>query len=362
MSDQLAARPARRKPRRLPRGLGIAIVAVVLLALVLALVVGGRSVLSRFGSSETADYAGEGTGSAVVQVQEGDSASAVGTTLEQKGVVKSAAAFRAAAAAEPKSRGLQPGFYRLRERMSAKSALALLLDPASRMRGSVTVPEGTPLSQTLKLLAKETEIPIKDFEAAARNPDDLGLPTYAKGKLEGFLFPATYDVEPGSSAADVLKMMVDRYNTAAEDLDLTSRAQELGRTPYELLITASLIEKETPYPADRPKVARVVYNRLEAGMPLQFDSTVNYVREERAARLSLSDIKVDSPYNTYTRQGLPPTPIDSPGAAALEAAFTPASGDFLYFVTIDKQGRSLFTSDYQAFLDAKAKAKREGVY
>jgi UPF0755 protein len=105
-----------------------------------------------------------------------------------------------------------------------------------------------------------------------------------------------------------------------------------------------------------------VLNRLARNMPLQLDSTVNYVRTEKRARLSLQDIRVESPYNTYTNRGLPPTPIDSPGEKTLDAALHPADGDWLYFVTIDKAGHSLFTSDYQEFLRAKAKAQREGVY
>jgi UPF0755 protein len=364
MDDLLANRPARppaRRPRRLPKPVGLAVVATVLLALVLVLVLGVRAAASRFGSS-SADYTGEGVGRAVVRVQDGDTAAEVGATLVAQGVVRSTGAFRSAAQAEPRSRGLQPGFYALRKQMSAKAALALLLDPSSRLRGRVTVPEGSTLSQVLQLLAKNTEVPLAQYQQAARSPGALGLPPYAKGRLEGFLFPATYDVEPGTSAEAVLRRMVDRWKDAAGAVDLEARATAAQRSPYDVLVVASLIEKETAFPDDRAKVARVVYNRLADGMPLQLDSTVNYVRTERAARLSVEDLKVESPYNTYQQTGLPPTPIDSPGQAALEAALNPVAGDFRYFVTIDKQGRSLFTADYQEFLRAKAKAKRDGVY
>ena len=157
-------------------------------------------------------------------------------------------------------------------------------------------------------------------------------------------------------------MMVERYREAATELELEARAERLGRTPYEVLVTASLIEKETAFAGDRSKVARVVYNRLDDGMPLQFDSTVNYIRTEKKARLSLDDLKQESDYNTYQNTGLPPTPIDSPGAEAIEAALSPAEGDYVYFVTIDEDGRSLFTADYDEFINAKNKAKAEGVY
>ncbi len=156
--------------------------------------------------------------------------------------------------------------------------------------------------------------------------------------------------------------MVARFGQAADAVDLVGGAGRLGRTPYEVLITASLVEKETAFPADRAKVARVVYNRLKAGMPLQFDSTVNYSRTDKKLRLSLSDLEQDSAYNTYRSTGLPPTPIDSPGRASLEAALQPEPGDFLYFVATGRDGSSLFTSDYHAFLAAKAKAQAEGIY
>jgi len=246
--------------------------------------------------------------------------------------------------------------------MSAAGALALLLDPASRARSRVTLPEGVTTAVALKRIADATEVPLKDLQAAVGDPSVLGLPDYAEGQVEGFLFPATYDVEPGTSAVDALKLMTARFAKAAQDVDLVDRAEAIGRTPYEVLITASLIEKETAFPADRNKVARVVYNRLDKDMPLQFDSTVNYIRSEKKARLSLDDLKQESDYNTYQNTGLPPTPIDSPGAEAIEAALSPAEGDYVYFVTIDEDGRSLFTADYDEFINAKNKAKAEGVY
>ena len=141
-----------------------------------------------------------------------------------------------------------------------------------------------------------------------------------------------------------------------------ARAAAIGRTPYEIITIASLIEKESAFAADRPKVARVVYNRLADGMRLQFDSTVNYIREEQEGPAHARRHQAESDYNTYKNEGLPPTPIDSPGEAAIEAALNPADGDWLYFVTTSKDGSSLFTADYDEFLAAKAKAQREGVY
>lgn len=309
-----------------------------------------------------ADWSGQGTGQVVVQVAPGDSSRDIGATLVERKVVKSVRAFTRAAKDDARSRSIQPGYYQLRAHMSGKAALALLLDPASRLRGRVTLPEGIPLSTVVERLTKYTELKRADILAALQNPAVLGLPSWAGNHPEGFLFPATYDVDPGMGAVDALQMMTQKFAEVAAGLDLENRARALGLSPYQVVVIASIVEAETPLDEDRAKVARVVLNRLAKGMPLQLDSTVNYVRTEKKARLSLKDIQVESPYNTYLNKGLPPTPIDAPGEKALDAALSPAQGDWLYFITIDKQGHSLFTSSYQDFLKAKAKAQREGVY
>ncbi len=363
MSD-LAEFPSRqsgpRPRRRRPRGRWLALLVFALL--VVGLVVGGRAVLTRLAGSGTPDYPGAGQGEVLVQVKVGDTAAAIAATLLGKDVVKSEVAFTKAATAEPRSLSVQPGFYRLHSQMSGTAAVALLLDPAARARSRVTLPEGSTLAVTLQKISEATEVPLADLQTAVADPAGIGLPPYAKGRVEGFLFPATYDVEPGTSAVDTLRMMTARFAKAAATEDLETKAAALGRTPYDVLATASLIEKETAFAADRAKVARVIYNRLGAGMPLQLDSTVNYLRTDKKARLSLDDLKQVSPYNTYLVTGLPPTPIDSPGEEAIAAALDPAVGDYRYFVTVSKDGSSLFTADYNEFLKAKDKAQAEGVY
>lgn len=356
MSDSRPLRPRRRRTGRL---LALLLFLAVLGALGVAGVVGARAVLS---SRATPDWSGPGTGQVLVQVRNGQTASDIATTLSSAGVVRSEAAFRKAATADSRSRSVQPGYYRLRSHMSGAAAVALLLDPASRARSRVTLPEGLTLAAALQKISEATEVSLADLQAAAADPAALGVPAYGNGQLEGFLYPATYDIEPGTSAVDALRMMVARFMDASAELGLPARAASIGQTPYQVLITASLIEKETAFPDDRARVARVVDNRLAKGMPLQLDSTVNYLREEKKARLSNDDLKQESVYNTYLNKGLPPTPIDSPGEAAIDAALDPAEGDWLYFVTVSKDGSSLFTSDYNAFLAAKAKAMATGVY
>lgn len=352
------------EPRR-PKGRGATGVVVALVVLVLigtAGVLGGRALLSRFGGSAP-DYDGTGTGEVRVQVVKGATASAIAETLENAGVVKSAAAFRAVAREDERALRIQPGWYRLRLRMSAAAALDLLLDPKARLRSRVTIPEGSTVERTLQLIAKNVDgVSLASLREAARNPNALGLPAYAKGRLEGFLFPATYDFEPGTSAVEVLTTMVREWETRAEGLDLAGRARALGITPYEALIIASLVEGETGHASDRGKVARVVYNRLELPMRLQFDSTVKYawgLRGENKTRLFYRDLEIDSPYNTYRIDGLPPAPINSPGEAAFIAALDPTPGKWLYFVVIDKQGRSAFAETAEEFARLKQRYREE---
>lgn len=355
-------RPSSRQRFRRRRAVALAVFLVVLVVVAVTVVVGGRAVVSAVRGPGVEDYPGEGQGEVLVQVEPGDSASDIATTLQEADVVKSTSAFTRAATADERSRSVQPGYYRLRAQMSGAAAVGLLLDPAARARNRVTLPEGVTLAVALQRIAESTDLEPAALQEALADPAAIGLPAYAGGQAEGFLFPATYDIEPGTPATEALRLMTSRFAQAAEAVGLEERAAALGRSPYEVLITASLIEKETAFAADRAKVARVVYNRLEAGMPLQFDSTVNYIREEKKARLSVDDLKQESAYNTYQNQGLPPTPIDSPGEAALEAALDPADGDWIYFVTTSTDGSSLFTADYDEFLRAKDKAKAEGVY
>ena len=353
--------PQRRtRPKRLPKPVGILVVSLVVLALLGGIGLGGRKLYSAF--TGPADYHGAGVGSVIVQVKAGDSAFEIGSTLLKQGVVKSVRAFTDAAKHDARSRGLQPGFYGLHAKMSGAAALAMLLNPRSRVKGRVTLPEGISVAKVVDRLVQYTDLKRADILDALANPAVLELPAYAHGNPEGFLFPSTYDVDAKAGAVEALTMMTERFQEQAAGLDLETGARDLGINAYDVVKIASLIEAETPLDADRSKVARVILNRLAKGMALQLDSTVNYGLKVPKPRLSLPDIRHDTPYNTYTRKGLPPTPIDSPGVKALQAALAPAAGDWLYFITIDKAGHSLFTSSYDAFKAAKARAQREGVY
>ena len=341
------------------RLVAVLFVLALLVALVAGALYGGQRVLAMFESAP--DYPGPGGEEVVVQIEPGQTAADVATTLRDEDVIASRSAFLSVANPDPRAASLQPGFYRLLKQMRAADAFELLLDPAARVLGRVTVPEGYTVEQTLEALAAGTEIPLEDFQAAAQDPAAIGLPEYAES-LEGFLFPATYDVQPDSTAVDVLRMMTDRFKQAAQTLDIESRAAELGVTPYEVVVIGSLIERESRLDEELPKVSRVVYNRLEQGIPLGIDAAILYGLGRTSGGLTASDLARDTPYENRRQAGLPPTPIASPGEAALTAALQPEDGDWLYYVLMDRDGRHLFTDDYQEFLDQKNTSLREGIF
>lgn len=295
------------------------------------------------------DFSGRGTGEVVLEIKDGQSASDVAVELERLGVVASARAFTNAVASANKSAALQPGEYKMRKKMSAASAVALLT-PENRLLATATVPEGKRLSDALAILAKETGKPLKEFQAAAKNTKDLDLPSYAKGKLEGYAFPATYEYGPKTTPKEILAAMVKRFSQTAEQIDLEGGAKELGHTPHEIMIIASIVQAEAGRQQDMSKIARVIYNRLESNpeMKLAMDSTVMYALNKYGTAATFAETKVKHPYNTYMNLGLPPGPIVNPGDHAIEAALNPAKGTWLYFVATDPK------SDVTSFATTEA--------
>jgi UPF0755 protein len=282
------------------------------------------------------DYTGQGTGEVIIEIKEGQSASEIAQELHSKGVIASVRAFTNAVDNANKSASLQPGTYKMRKQMAAAEAVKLL-DPKNVIVAKVTIKEGLRLSDTLKQLAEKTGKDLKEFEAAAKSAEDLGLPSYAKGKLEGYAFPATYSFQPNDSPAEMLAQMVERFNQTAERLDLESEAKKMGYTPHEMMTIASIVQAEAGRHEDMPKIARVIYNRLnhEPEMKLAMDSTVMYAWKRYRTRATHAELEINSPYNTYKNLGLPPGPIANPGDHAIEAALNPAKGPWLYFVATD---------------------------
>ena len=301
---------------------------VVLAALVVGIVVGGR-VLWNTINPVAEDYSGSGTGSVDVRVEEGDSLRAIAGTLVDADVIASGEPFEDAAEANPAATGIQPGVYSMRLQMSGQAALDLLLDPASRQLSKVTVPEGLTSAQVLQRLADQTGLPLADLQAAAADPAALGLPAYANGMLEGFLFPATYDIEPDDTATTVLSEMVAEAVQALDELQVPEDQR------LTVVTKASIVQAEAGSVEDMGKVARVLENRLSDGMPLQLDTTVNYANGKAGITTTNEDRQNSSPYNTYLHPGLPPGAISNPGEEALRAVLAPTPGEWRFFVVVD---------------------------
>jgi UPF0755 protein len=369
---ELAARRAeqRLRARRRRRRLAAAGVAVLLL---FGGVIGGAYLLydELYGAADYADYEGTGAADVVVKVDEGATGAQIATELRRLDVVQSVQAFTVAAAEEPRIRSVQPGYYRLRQQMSGEAAVALLLDPASRVgqleiRGGVQLddtrnPDGSTVPGVLSLISQSTCAELNgqqrcvtadELREAMSTADlaDLGVPDWAREdvaqaeprrRLEGLFVPGRYDVPPGVPALDVLRGLLATSITRLEAEGLVGNAPATGYSAYDVLIVSSLVEKEGITP-DMPKVARVLYNRLESGQRLQLDSMVNYPLDLQALRTTPEDRARPGPYNSYAVAGLPPTPIAAPGRAAIEAALQPAAGPWQYFVRCQTDGTSCF--------------------
>ncbi|MEW2140262.1 endolytic transglycosylase MltG [Streptomyces sp. NPDC005409] len=209
----------------------------------------------------------------------------------------------------------------------------------------LVIPEGWRAPQVYAAIDRELKLPPGSTKTAVATAG-LELPAEAKGNPEGYLFPATYPVTSKSTPAALLAYMVRTANEKLATRAVADGGRAHGMTPYQTATLASIIEAEAENRADMGKVARVVHNRLAKSMPLQMDSTLNYALGRSTVDTKLSDTRIDSPFNTYARQGLPPTPIDSPGLEAMAAAVAPTPGDWLYFVTV-KPGDTRFSATYE---------------
>lgn len=285
------------------------------------------------------------SGNGIVVIAPGDSGQAIARKLQEAGVTR-ADHFSFLAQRDPEAVYVQPGTYRLDTNISAENALEQLVSGQYKDPGLV-IPEGLTAVEVYALVADRLRVPEQEVELAAKKLEKK------LGMLEGFLFPATYDID-GLTPEDALQAMYERFDQDyAERLE--NRAAEAGLTLNEAVTLASILQVEVA-PRDYAKAARVIYNRLKAGRPLQLDSTINYATGKKTVKPTASDISVDSPYNTYRYPGLPPGPISNPGDAALRAALKPADGEWKYWVTVnlDTQQTKFAVSEEEFF-----KYKRE---
>jgi UPF0755 protein len=302
----------------------------------------GPQIRQVFASAEPVDYTGSGTGKVVVTITNGQIGSDVAKTLASAGVTKTYTAFYKLLLKQDPQVEFHPGSYQLKKQMSAKSALAALGDPQNKVSTQLVLPEGITVKGVLKRLAdlsESTGISKEQLEAAAADYTSYGLPAEAPS-LEGYLFPATYSIEPGQTAHAVLQTLV---TTMFQHLDADA-VPPADR--HKILTLAALTQKEGGSSADFLKVARVWDNRIAAGMALQSDATVSY--GSGGTTISTTDAEradASNPYNTYAHTGLPIGPISNPGDAAIKATLNPADGTWLFFVLVNGEtGETVFST------------------
>ena len=386
--SRVARNRAQRGRRR--RFTGQIVLAVVAVVVLVGVFVGAKLWHTVFGVGD--DYTGSGERDIVIQIKDGDSTTMVGETLQHEQVVKTVRAFVNAAHGNSKISSIQPGYYRMRTEIPAANAVARLTDPNNRV-GRLVIPEGRQLDDTTDMKTNKVNpgiftlisratcvdldgnqhcVPVEELRAAATNstPAALSVPPWAvepftelgkdHRRIEGLIAPGTFNVDPSASAQTILSGLISAGAVEYMKSGLGDTAQTMGLSPYDILVVASLVEQESKS-QDFAKVAQVIYNRLHAHHTLEFDSTVNYPLDRREVATTDADRAQKTPWNTYVSQGLPATAICSPGTDALHAAEHPEPGDWLYFVTIDAQGTTLFTKDYQQHLANIELAKRNGV-
>ncbi|MEX2621223.1 MAG: endolytic transglycosylase MltG [Egibacteraceae bacterium] len=308
-----------------------------MLAVVGVLSVTGVVALSALGGGGTED------GQPVtVEIPEGVGASAVGDILAEQGVVRSALAFKVAARFDERAQQIRTGTYRMRTGMGTDAALEALAageGQAQLETFRVTIPEGHTVVETLERIAEADGSPFSrsGLEGALVN---VALPDWVPGDLpdaprqyaayEGLLFPDTYEFRTDIAAEELVSRLMARTE---EVLDTVEPPE--GLTRHEVLVMASLIEREARLRDEQPRISSVMHNRLGAPMRLQIDATVIYAIGEHVDRVLNSHLEIDSPWNTYRYDGLPPTPISGAGESAIRAAANPADEDFLFYVVVD---------------------------
>lgn len=351
------SRRSRRRDRR--HGFrGLLAILLVLVVVALAAWFGGSWAVDRVKQAmgENPDYRGPGSGSVVFQVHQGDTATIIGRNLKTAGVVKSVGAFTDAARTDARSRSIQVGYYQLKKQMKAADALAVLVDPKNLIQARLTIPEGYRVKDIVKAIVAKTDIKAAQVQAALKDPNALGLPPEANGDVEGYLFPATYDVVPGETAVQLLRQMVAKTVAVEKQLDIATKAKALGYTPEQILTVASILQYEGSRDEDYPKIARAIYNRLQQGMAIQSDATVAYANNLSGTVWTTQAQRDNpSPYNTYVHTGLPPGPIGSPGEKTIEAALRPADGPWLYWLVVNlKTGETRFNTTLEGHNRDKA--------
>lgn len=325
---------------------------IIVIAIIIVAFVAGISVTMVMGGpvdKNSKDYE-------IVKVEEGSSTGQIAAMLEEKGMIKSSFFFKVKSKIGGYDGDYKAGQYAVSKSMSMKEQMELLCS-GKTVGKMFTIPDGNNLDKDATLLEENNIITKEEFYDEVMNGEFdyeflKDAPAGAE-RLEGFLYPETYKVDMDADAHTVIDTMLKQFDKVFTD-EYYERAEELGLSVHEVMTVASIIEREAKTDEDKKNVASVIYNRLEEGMPLQMDSILAYITGEEKIKASLEDTQVESDYNPYTNNGLPPGPICSPGLTSIEAALYPADTDYLYFVATDKlDGTNVFSETYEEFLKDK---------
>ncbi len=331
------------------------------LALILVVVIGGTA----FWVSRQIDPPGGPGEAKEIEIPEGSTSDEIGQLLAAEGIISSDFVWEWYLRINGGG-PFQAGLYELPTDSAMGDVVDLLAaGPRPPDERSFTMPEGLTVAETIARLADPERGLGLDAATLQQLLDSGQVRSTAQppdqASNEGILFPETYRVAAGADELAVLNLMVGQLDATLAQLDVASAQERFNLTPYEILIVASLIEEETKVDAERPKVAQVIYNRLREGIPLGIDATSRYEAEIAGRDRGDIDFTSDSPYNTRRVQGLPPTPIASPGRASIEAALNPEDGPWIFYVLEDEAGNHFFTESNSEFLAAKARCRENGL-
>ncbi len=303
----------------------------------------------------------------IVEIPSGSGTSKIATILRENDLIKSEFAFKSAAKKEGITSDFKAGKYELSRDMDIYDIFNIITVAQADKKDNlvrVTIPEGYELTHIANRFAENNLVDENKFLELAKNKNNFdGEFEFLEHlnnnqSLEGYLFPATYEVEPGQTEEEIILMMLKAFNYIYET-EIKSRLNNSEMTLNEIVTLASIIEREGRLDEERPIMSSVFHNRIEKGMNLGSCATVQYIIGERKPVLSTQDTKIDSPFNTYINKGLPPAPIAAPGKVSIVAAVEPADTDYLFFVLTGKDGSHTFTKTYQEHEEAKKNMIRE---
>lgn len=299
----------------------------------------------------------------IVEIPSGSGVSTISNILYENKLIKNKDIFKVYVKLSKKAPSIKAGTYLLNQTYSNGEIVDLLVSGKIHHVGvKITIPEGSTYKEVINILVKNNIGTKENYEALINKPSEFYdkfefLKADDITSLEGFLYPETYFIDEKASEKEVLTIMLAGFNSVYTD-EIKAKVKESGRTLQQIVNLASIVEKEAVLDVDRPTIASVFYNRLEIGMPLQSDATIQYIFEERKKIVTYADLEIDSPYNSYKNKGLPPTPIASPGIKSIEATLNPDKTNYLYFVA-KMNGGNNYSETYDQHLKYVKEYKEE---